>query len=196
MALLKKICLASASPRRQVLLEQIGVQFVVDKSDISEAIASNELPEQYVKRMAHEKASFVFERRIKQGEEVLPVLGADTAVVIDKAILGKPANRAEAHEMLALLSGKTHEVFTAISLITKNKQEMNALNTTRVTFSTLDAHEIAYYIDSGEADDKAGAYGIQGRAAAFVSRLEGSYSAVVGLPLFELSELLKNIREQ
>ncbi len=190
-----KICLASASPRRQELLQQIGVNFVVDKSDIDETVGSNEIPEQYVTRMAYEKASAVYDRRQKQNESFLPVLGADTVVVIDNSILGKPANKTEAFNMLTRLSGQTHEVLTAISLILKNKREIHALNISRVTFNVLDEKDISYYVASGEADDKAGGYGVQGKAAAFISRLEGSYSAVVGLPLFELTEILKKAYE-
>lgn len=191
MVLAGKICLASASPRRQELLQQIGINFITEKSDIQETVASNETAEQYVKRMAYEKAKIVFDRRMKQDKEFLPVLGADTAVVVDNVILGKPATRTEAFEMLRRLSGRTHDVLTAISLIFEKKQELHALSATRVTFNALEDSEISYYIESGEADDKAGAYGIQGKAAAFVTRIEGSYSSVVGLPLFELSELLK-----
>jgi septum formation protein len=186
-----KICLASASPRRQELLRQIGVNFIVDKSDIDEAVGKNEMPAQYVMRMAFEKASAVYDRRQKKNKSFLPVLGADTAVVIDGLILGKPENNAEAFSMLKRLSGKTHEVLTAVSLLQRNKKEMHVLSITRVTFNKLNTDEISSYVDSGEAADKAGGYGIQGRAAVFVSRLEGSYSTVVGLPLFELSELFK-----
>lgn len=190
-----KICLASASPRRQELLQQIGINFVVDRSDIDETIGSNETPEQYVVRMAYEKASTVFDRRQKQNKSFLPVLGADTAVVIDNLILGKPENESEAYSMLTRLSGKTHDVLTAISLVLKNKKEIHALSISRVTFNELDEQDISSYVASGEAEDKAGSYGIQGKAATFISRLEGSYSAVVGLPLFELSEILKKAYE-
>lgn len=195
MALTGKICLASASPRRQELLQQIGVNFVVDKSDIDETVGNNETPEQYVARMAYEKASAVYDRRKKQNKSFLPVLGADTVVVIDDSILGKPANKTEAFNMLTRLSGQTHEVLTAISLILKNEKEIHALNISRVTFSVLDERDISSYVASGEANDKAGGYGVQGKAAVFISRLEGSYSAVVGLPLFELSELFKKAYE-
>lgn len=190
-----KICLASASPRRQELLQQIGINFVVDRSDIDETIGSNETPEQYVVRMAHGKASTVFDRRQKQNKSFLPVLGADTAVVIDNLILGKPENESEAYSMLTRLSGKTHDVLTAISLVLKNKKEIHALSISRVTFNELDEQDISSYVASGEAEDKAGSYGIQGKAATFISRLEGSYSSVVGLPLFELSEILKKAYE-
>jgi septum formation protein len=185
------ICLASASPRRQELLQQIGINFVVDKCDIDETVLDNELPEQYVVRMASEKAKLVHDRRKKSNKSILPVLGADTAVVINNTILGKPANTGEVFSMLTRLSGNTHEVLTAVSLVLENEKEVRVLNTSRVTFKELDKEEIASYVAAGEANDKAGGYGIQGKAAVFISRLEGSYSAVVGLPLFELSELLK-----
>lgn len=185
------ICLASASPRRKELLQQIGINFIVDKCDIDESVLDNELPEQYVVRMASEKAKLVYDRRKRSNKSILPVLGADTAVVVNSIILGKPANKAEVFSMLTRLSGNTHEVLTAISLVLENEKEVRTLTTSRVTFKELNKEEIASYVAAGEANDKAGGYGIQGKAAVFISRLEGSYSAVVGLPLFELSELLK-----
>lgn len=188
-----KICLASASPRRKELLQQLGVSFVVDVSDIDETVETNESADAYVRRMAFEKANVIFLRRKEQKKRFLPVLGADTAVVVNGLILGKPENKTEALEMLMSLSGKTHDVLTAIVLILEDNKKLQALSISKVTFNTLDEQEVLNYIESGEADDKAGAYGIQGKAAAFISRLEGSYSAVVGLPLFELSELLKQL---
>lgn len=186
-----KICLASASPRRQELLQQTGIEFIVESSDIDETVGSNEIPRQYVTRMAAAKAVAVYDSRKKRNKIVLPVLGADTVVVIGDTIFGKPSNKIDGHQMLSRLSGRSHEVMTAIALVTEKNEIFQAINTSRVTFRILDEKEISLYLDSGEADDKAGSYGIQGKAAAFISRLEGSYSAVVGLPLFELSELLK-----
>ena len=186
-----KICLASASPRRQELLQQAGINFVVEKSNIDETIVCNEIPRQYVIRMAAAKARTVYESRKNKNKTVLPVLGADTAVIIGSTILGKPENKADARHMLNRLSGRSHEVMTAIALVTGENKIFQAINTSRVTFKFLDKKEISLYLDSGEAQDKAGGYGIQGLAAAFITRLEGSYSAVVGLPLFELSALLK-----
>ncbi len=186
-----KICLASASPRRQELLQQIGINFVVEKSDIDETIVSGEIPRQYVTRMATAKAKTVYDNRKNKNKTVLPVLGADTAVIIGNAILGKPKNKADGHHMLSRLSGRSHEVMTAIALVTEKNKIFQAISTSRVTFKSLDEEEISLYLDTGEANDKAGGYGIQGMAATFISKLEGSYSAVVGLPLSELSELLK-----
>jgi len=186
-----KICLASASPRRQELLQQIGIKFVVEKSDIDETRGFNEIPRQYVTRMATAKAKTVYDNRKNKNKTVLPVLGADTVVIIGNTILGKPKNRADGHYMLSRLSGRSHEVMTAICFVTKKNKIFQAVSTSRVTFKFLDEKEILLYLDSGEADDKAGGYGIQGLAATFIAKLEGSYSAVAGLPLFELSELLK-----
>ncbi len=168
----------------------MGVDFVTEKSDIDETIACNETPRQYVTRMAATKAKTVYDNRKNKNKTVLPVLGADTAVIIGSTVLGKPKNRADGHYMLSRLSGRTHEVLTAIALVTERSKIFQTISTSRVTFKVLDEKEIFLYLESGEADDKAGGYGIQGLAATFITKLEGSYSAVVGLPLFELSELI------
>jgi len=191
-----KICLASASPRRRQLLHQIGVEFTIDKSNIDETPGTSETPVQYVTRMASEKANAVYLRRLAENRERLPVLGADTEVVLNKTVLGKPKDRNHARAMLVQLSGKTHEVLTAISLIGENGTEWHAISTSRVTFAELDDELISNYVASGEADDKAGGYGIQGIGAVFITRLEGSYSAVVGLPLYELVQLLNKMKRE
>jgi septum formation protein len=137
--------------------------------------------------MAREKALSVL--RSEAGS--LPVLGADTAVILDGRILGKPADRKEATEMLMQLSGKTHEVYSAVAVAVNESEIHDALNVSRVTFSELDAGWIASYIESGDPMDKAGAYGVQGKAGEKISRIEGSFYGVMGLPLFETAQLLK-----
>lgn len=180
------LILASASPRRRELLRQIGVSYRVVVSDIDETARAGEGPGDYVCRLAHEKALDVKQRE----EDDLPVLGADTAVIINGHILGKPENRARAVEMLGELSGRTHEVWSAVALLLPGGAVLERLNITRVTFSVLDRAWIEAYCDSGDPMDKAGAYGVQGMAAQKISQIEGSYSGVMGLPLCETSEIL------
>ncbi len=181
------IYLASASPRRRELLDQIGVRYRVVAQDVAEAVRAGESPREYVQRLALAKA--------RAGRDSLPaadrrpVLGADTAVVVDGRILGKPRDRGEALAMLESLSGRCHEVYSAVALVAQN--EAVSLNVSRVCFAELDAATRERYRDSGECHDKAGAYAIQGRAAMFISKLEGSYSGVMGLPLFETAALLQ-----
>jgi len=186
------ICLGSASPRRAELLQQIGVRFQVRVADIDESVQAGEMPEQYVIRMAEEKARRVLE--LNAGTEMagLPVLAADTTVVLDGQIMGKPADREHAIQMLSSLSGRTHEVLTAVSLLHGERQSTR-LNTSRVTFVPLPAADIERYWQTGEPADKAGAYAIQGKAAVFIEKLEGSYSGVMGLPLFEVGRLLDEL---
>jgi septum formation protein len=185
------IYLASASPRRQELLRQIGVAFEVLPSNIAEERLPGERPADYVRRVARDKARHVARKLKESGRPLHPVLGADTEVVLDDDVLGKPRDRAHALELLRRLSGRTHEVLSGVCLI-RDGREHAALNTSRVTLRALTEAEIAAYWESGEPVGKAGAYAIQGRAAAFIQRLEGSYSGVMGLPLYELSELLKD----
>ena len=180
------IILASSSPRRRELLRQIGVAFRVVAADVDETALPEEKPADYVVRVALDKAAAVWDRTGGS----LPVLAADTAVVLDGCILGKPADRAEAAVMLARLSGRTHEVYSAVALRLGAQRAADCLNVTRVTFSDLTPEWIEAYIDSGDPMDKAGAYGVQGGAAARIVRIEGSFSGVMGLPLFETSELL------
>jgi len=184
------LILASASPRRRELLDQIGVAYRIVISEIDESALTGEKPGDYVCRLAREKALDVKHR--EGGDS--PVLGADTAVVVNGRILGKPVNREHAVEMLMELSGCTHEVWSAVVLLLSGGEILERLNVTRVTFSELDREWIEAYCDSGDPMDKAGAYGVQGMAAQIISHLEGSYSGVMGLPLHETSEILNEAR--
>jgi septum formation protein len=182
-----QIVLASASPRRRALLDQIRVRYRVRVADIDESTRPGEAPDAYVRRMAERKAAEISNRE----KEALPVLGADTSVILDRQILGKPVDRADAVRLLKLLSGRTHEVFSAVAVVLSNGRTLDALSITRVTFSTLNSSWIETYCDSGDPMDKAGAYGVQGLAAQKISHVDGSYSGVMGLPLYETSELLR-----
>jgi septum formation protein len=181
------VYLASASPRRSELLRQIGVPFEVRPAEIAETQAAGERADALVLRLAAEKADAVW-RRVPTDER-RPVLAADTAVVLDERVLGKPADEAEAEAMLAALSGRTHRVLTAVALRCGDAAE-TLLSSSEVRFRATTRDERAAYCRSGEPLDKAGGYGIQGRAAMFVEHLAGSYSGVVGLPLFETAALL------
>lgn len=189
--------LASGSPRRRELLEQLGLRFERLSTQVEEQKRPDEQAEAYVRRLACEKA----QAGVAVAEQDLPVLGADTIVVLNDAVLEKPANEAAAAEMLAKLSGQTHRVMTAVALADA-KQILDCLVVTEVTFRTLSADDIAAYIASGEPMDKAGAYGIQGLGGNFVRKINGSYHAVVGLPLVETAELfsqfqsLREVRDQ
>jgi septum formation protein len=182
------IYLASASPRRRELLQQIGVSFRVIGADLDETARSGESAAAYVSRLAEAKAAVGW-----QGSRDLraaPVLAADTAVVLDGEILGKPADMKAAVAMLLKLSGRAHEVLTAVALRTAAGLELK-VSRSLVSFRTVDPKEARAYWDTGEPGDKAGAYAIQGCAAVFIADLKGSYSGVIGLPLFETAELLK-----
>jgi septum formation protein len=181
------LILASSSPRRRELLDQIGVSYRVQPVEVDETPREDESPETFARRMALEKARAGWKA---QGTG-LPVLGADTVVTMDGAILGKPVDRDEALHMLGRLSGSTHRVLSAVAL-KHGGREAVGLSETRVRFRTLAPEEIAAYWDSGEPADKAGAYGIQGLGALFVEHLEGSYTGVVGLPLYETGQLLES----
>ncbi|MFL6655852.1 MAG: Maf family protein [Sulfurifustis sp.] len=186
------IYLASASPRRQELLRQLGIRFDVLMPDVVETPRPEEEARAYVRRLAREKAVHGGDIVKTRGMPVRPVLGADTEVVLDGAILGKPGGRADGIAMLRRLSGCTHQVLTAISIL--HQDEMHeAVSESRVTFARLSDRDIERYWESGEPADKAGGYAIQGRAAAFIEHIEGSYSGIVGLPLFELAQLLRRI---
>ncbi|MGH8460496.1 MAG: Maf family protein [Stenotrophobium sp.] len=178
--------LASKSPRRQQLLWQLGLRFGVIPADIVEQPQSAETADCYARRMALEKARAI-RMTIPDG---LPVLGADTDVVLDGRILGKPRDRDDALAMLAALSGREHEVYSAVALVQGAREEI-ALSVTRVRFGEIAPDTAARYWASGEPADKAGAYGIQGLGAQFVKEVHGSYSGVVGLPLYETVELLQ-----
>ncbi len=180
------LILASSSPRRWELLNQIGVAYQVIVADIDESARVGEGAREYVCRMAREKALEVHRR----DEVSVVVLGADTAVVVDGRILGKPVDREDAVRMLEGLSGRTHEVWSAVALVLPGGGLLERLNITRVTFSELDRTWVESYCDSGDPMDKAGAYGVQGIAAQKISRMEGSYSCVMGLPLYETAEIL------
>jgi septum formation protein len=182
--------LASASPRRQELLRQVGLTFEALPSNILEEQWTSETAADYVRRVAADKARHVARLVAERGLPAHPVLGADTEVVVEDDIFGKPRDRAHAAGMLRRLSGRTHTVLTAICLVTA-AGEHGMLCESRVTFAALADAAIMRYLETGEADDKAGAYAIQGRAAGFIARLEGSYSGVMGLPLYELFETLK-----
>jgi len=178
------VCLASVSPRRRELLTQIGVAHVVTAADIDEAVRPGERPAEYVVRMACDKA------RVVQGRgAALPVLAADTTVVIDGAVLAKPRDRADGLAMLARLSGRTHQVLTAVALATSAGIDFR-LSASAVRMRVVTAAESAAYWERGEGHDKAGGYAIQGRGALFIEHLSGSYSGVMGLPLYETGELL------
>jgi septum formation protein len=183
------VYLASASPRRRDLLRQIGVEHRLLGVEVDEAVIAGEAPEGYVRRLAAAKARCGWEGLAAAGAESAPVLGADTAVVLDGRIIGKPRDRADALTILGGLSGRTHEVLTAVALCDATV-ERAALSRSRVSFRALSADECARYWDTGEPRDKAGAYAIQGLAAVFVTDLAGSYSGVMGLPLFETAQLL------
>ena len=183
-----QIILASASPRRRELLQQICVQAKVQSVDIDESQKQNESVNDYVERLAMEKARRGFDTI--SNEKKLPVLGSDTIVEIDGEVLGKPENRQHAKKMLMQLSGKNHEVHTSVAIVTHDKSVMMT-SSSQVEFKRLEADEIDRYLASGEADDKAGAYAIQGIAAQFVKNINGSFSGVMGLPLYETVELLK-----
>lgn len=193
MSMTPQIYLASASPRRAELLRQIGIGFERCSVDIDEQRRSAEPAYDYVCRLAIDKAAAA-KRLI--GSNSRPVLGADTIVVIDGDILGKPASRMQARQMLARLSNNWHEVLTAVAMISEgvdrfNAQCEHACSVTRVHMRPLSAEEIASYGAQEAVLDKAGGYAIQGLAASFIDRIEGSYSGVMGLPLYETSELLK-----
>jgi septum formation protein len=179
-----QLVLASASPRRRELLEQIGIRFVVQPANVDEQALPGECPEQTVRRLAAEKSAQVF-LRVPAG---IPVLGADTIVVLDGAILGKPTDRDHGFAMLSQLSGREHRVLSAVSV--RAHRHWLTISATRVWFRTLEIPEIAAYWETGEPRDKAGCYAIQGLGSLFVRRIEGSYSGVVGLPLFETAALL------
>lgn len=180
-----RLVLASASPRRRELLGTLGLAFSCVPADIPEVRAPHEAAEDFVQRLALEKA-----RTVARSRPGAVVLGSDTEVVLDGQPLGKPADRADAERMLQALSGRSHSVMTAVALV-QGRREAVRLVETKVHFRPLSEAEIQAYWETGEPADKAGAYGIQGLGAIFVERLDGSYSGVVGLPLFETAELLK-----
>jgi len=180
------VCLASMSPRRRELLAQIGVPHTVVAAHVDESLLPRESPADYVARLARLKAITVRERG-----EVLPVLAADTSVVLEGSVFGKPADRADGLAMLAALAGRTHEVLTAVALATPRGVALR-VNCSSVRFRDIERAEREAYWDTGEPHDKAGGYAVQGYGAVFIAGLSGSYSGVMGLPLFETAELLRD----
>lgn len=180
------ICLASMSPRRRALLAQIGVPHTVVAAHVDESLLPGEAPADYVARLARLKATTV-----RQRGETLPVLAADTSVVLEGSVYGKPEGRAMALAMLESLAGRTHQVLTAVALATGQGIALR-VNCSSVRLRSIERAEMEAYWDTGEPCDKAGSYAIQGYGAVFVAALSGSYSGVMGLPLFETAELLRD----
>jgi septum formation protein len=199
----RSIYLASRSPRRRELLAQIGVRFQLllfrdqpqTDPELDETVLTGETPAAYVERVARAKALAGWKRLQQRNLPRAAVLAADTTVALGGRILGKPADRREAAGMLAELSGKRHEVLTAV-VVKDESQLESTLSVSEVAFKPLSESEIRRYVATGEADDKAGAYAIQGRAAQFISELRGSFSGVMGLPLYETAQLLEKMGTQ
>lgn len=181
-----KLYLASSSPRRKELLTQLGLVFEVVVPEVDESAVDGEHPAVYVERLANEKASTA--TQLIDNRDPYLVIGSDTSVVVDNTLLGKPQNQEQAGQMLKSLSGRSHKVITAVSIA--GERQASAVIETKVSFRPLSTDDINAYCSSGEPMGKAGAYAIQGLAAAFIERIEGSYSCVMGLPLFETAQLL------
>lgn len=201
-----KLILASASPRRAELLRAAGYQFDTLAVDLDERLKAGETPEAYVARLAREKSAAAMQRYAARAQQAchgpdrdalhdIVVLGADTTVVVDGEILGKPADDGDAAAMLRKLSGRAHEVLTGISLRTSSG-EWGRVEQTRVYMTELSADDIAWYVASGEGRDKAGGYAVQGLASRFIPRLDGSYSNVVGLPVATVEVALRDIMDK
>jgi len=198
---LPKVYLASRSSRRRELLKQIGVAFEVlllrehwsRTSDVDETVHPEEAPADYVRRVAHAKAETGWLRIVQRGLPRLPVLAADTTVCLGMHIFGKPANRHEAVEMLMELSGREHRVLTAVTVRFDAASE-TVLNESSVRFRELSEAEVQQYVDTGESFDKAGGYAIQGRAAMFIPEIAGSYTGIMGLPVYETAMLLRRLQ--
>lgn len=190
------VYLASQSPRRRQLLEQLGVRYELlladadEDSEALEAVRPGEAPAAYVRRVTGLKLDAALARLARRGLPPAPVLCSDTTVALGRAIYGKPEDAADAARMLRELSGRTHRVLTAVA-VQGGRKRLEALNDSRVTFAPLPAGTIRVYVASGEPMGKAGAYAVQGGAAAFISRIAGSYTGIMGLPLFETAELLR-----
>ena len=192
------IYLASQSPRRRQLLEQIGVQHQLllpdphEDAESLEAVKAGEAPAHYVQRVTGLKPHPALTRLTALGRSAAPVLCADTTVALGREILGKPVDAAQARAMLARLAGQTHRVLTAIA-VQKGRQRHAALSESWGRFSPMTSAQIRAYVDSGEPMGKAGAYGVQGRAAAYIEHIRGSYSGIMGLPLFETAQMLRQV---
>jgi septum formation protein len=193
----RRLYLASQSPRRRELLHQIGVPFDVlplrcspGRIDVIEIARPDESPRAFAERMAREKSRCGWQRVLDRHLLKHPVLGADTLLDLDGEIIGKPASLDAAVDILQRLSGREHWVHTAVAVTLESSMD-SRLSSSKVRFARIDAHQITRYLRTGEALDKAGAYGIQGHSAVFVEHIEGSHSGIVGLPLFETAELLR-----
>ena len=194
------VYLASKSPRREELLGQLGIEFVSlrlresqgRERDFVEGARDAEPALHYVERMARTKAAMGWQRMLQRGLAHRPVLGADTEVVLDGAIFGKPTDAADAARMLTLLSGRTHHVLTAVAVSWEDQTTVE-ISTSAVTFRALGSDEIERYVATVEPFDKAGGYAVQGRAASWLSRIEGSYSGIMGLPLYETAQALARV---
>jgi septum formation protein len=190
------LILASSSPRRRELLTLAGLDFTVEAADIDERVQPGETPAKYVQRLALEKAQAIFEshREQEDGDDPLMVLGADTTVVCDGEILGKPVDQTDARRMLEMLAGRTHQVLTGIAIVS-GAGVVSEVEITQVFFDLIDEQELVRYLASGEPLDKAGAYGIQGYAARWIPRIEGCFFNVMGLPLSRTMALLTKARD-
>jgi len=188
-----KIALASASPRRRELLSQLGVEFELVRGDIDETQLAGEAATDYVLRLAQQKAAAGL--AAQQTSTPLPTLGADTIVVVDGEVLGKPQDQSDFLRMMQLLSNRQHQVYTAIALTTPQQVWSDTVKTD-VWFSALTEQQMLDYWRSGEPADKAGGYGIQGLAGCFIPKINGSYFAVVGLPLYETAQLLNKLQDK
>ena len=192
------VYLASQSPRRRQLLEQIGIQYELllaspeEDSEALETVMSGELPLTYVKRVTQLKLDAAVIRMKQRGLPNAPILCADTTVALGRHILGKPEDAKDALRMLKMLSGQTHRVLTAVA-VASNRKRAICVSVSQVTFAPMKLSEMKSYVASGEPMGKAGAYGIQGLAATYISEIKGSYSGIMGLPLFETAQLLKQI---
>lgn len=193
------IYLASQSPRRRQLLEQLGVRHELllpgpeEDAEALEAEIDGELPAAYVERVTQAKLAAARRRLAARGLPPAPVLCSDTTVALGRRVLGKPADAADAQRTLSMLAGRTHRVITAVALAW-GRQQASAVNVSRVTFADVSEAQIAHYVATGEPFGKAGAYAIQSAAAAWISHIEGSYSGIMGLPLYETAQLLRQAR--
>lgn len=186
---MKKLILASQSPRRRELLEKCGIPFICEPADIDEAIDDSRDLSEEIKRLSLAKAAVI----LKKHPDAV-VVGSDTIVAVDGKVLGKPKDRTEAADMLKMLSGNTHQVITGLCVISSTRQFQD-VSISHVTFAPLSEEEIDTYVSSGECDDKAGAYAIQGGAGKFITNIDGDYYAIMGLPLNSVYEELKNISD-
>jgi septum formation protein len=190
------IYLASQSPRRRQLLEQLGVKYELllpdagEDTESIEAVLPGEAPAVYVRRVTGLKLDAALDRLARRKLPPAPVLCSDTTVALGRTIYGKPGNEADARRMLRELAGRTHRVLTAVA-VASGRRRLEALSDSRVSFSPMTAAQVAAYVSSGEPMGKAGAYAVQGRAAAFIPRISGSYSGIMGLPMHETAQLLR-----